>query len=181
MTAFIQNIDWAILHTIRDSLCCGALDFIMPKITLLGNGGALWIFIGALLLLTKKYRRYGVLLLATLAVGALIGTLGIKHLVARTRPCGLEAVELLIKHPGGYSFPSGHTQAAVTGAVILTAANRKFGWFAIPIAALIAFSRLYLYVHFPSDVLCAALLALILSFAALFIFGRLTAPKEAAA
>ena len=64
MTAFIQNIDWAILHTIRDSLRCGALDFIMPKITLLGNGGALWIFIGALLLLTKKYRKYGVLLLA---------------------------------------------------------------------------------------------------------------------
>ena len=181
MPDIIQNIDWAILRGIRSSLHCGALDFIMPKITLLGNGGAFWILTGFLLLFSKKYRKYGVLLLSVLAAGALIGTLGIKHLIARPRPFQLEDVALLIKQPSGYSFPSGHTQASVAGAMILTAANRKFGWFAIPLAVLIAFSRLYLFVHFPSDVLGAAILSLIIGFIGLYAFKRLTAPKAEAA
>ena len=69
-----------------------------------------------------------------------------------------ESVPLLIARPSDYSFPSGHTMAGAIGATILTAADRRFGWAAIPLAMLIAFSRLYLYVHFPSDVLGGAVL-----------------------
>ncbi len=181
MLTIIQNIDWAILHKIRAALSCRALDFIMPKITLLGNGGAFWIFAGFVLLLTKKYRRYGALLLATLATGALIGNVALKHLVARSRPCWLEEIDLLIKTPRDYSFPSGHTLASVIGAMALARADRRFGYFAIPLAVLIAFSRLYLFVHFPSDVLFAALLGLTIGFVGQFIFNRLAAPKENAA
>lgn len=67
-------------------------------------------------------------------------------------------MQLLIANPTDYSFPSGHTLSSVIGTTVLTKANRKFGFAAIPLAALIAFSRLYLYVHFPTDILAAAVL-----------------------
>lgn len=96
-----------------------------------------------------------------LAVGVLAGNLTLKPLIARPRPCWLdESVQLLIANPTDYSFPSGHTLSSVIGATVLTKANRKFGFAAIPLAALIAFSRLYLYVHFPTDILGAAVLGM---------------------
>lgn len=165
MPDVIQQLDWTILHGIQDSLRCGFLDFVMPKITTLGNGGAIWIILAVCLMISRKYRKYGVVMISALAVGALIGNVCIKPLVARARPCWIESVSLLIQNPGDYSFPSGHTLSSVIGAVVLTAANRKFGWFAIPLAALIAFSRLYLYVHFPSDVLTAAVMGVIIGVA----------------
>lgn len=160
MLAWIQSIDWAMLHWIRDTLRCGVLDVLMPLITALGNGGAVWLVAAAALLMTKKYRKYGFALLAALGVGVLVGNVCLKHLVARSRPCWLETVPLLIENPTDFSFPSGHTLSSVIAACVLTAANRKFGLAAIPLAALIAFSRLYLYVHFPSDVLASVLLGL---------------------
>ena len=155
-----MSFDWAILHWIQHTLVCPALDVLMPKITLLGNGGAIWLLAAALLLVTKKYRRYGALLLAGLAAGVLAGNVVLKHLIARPRPCWLDtSVPLLIANPADYSFPSGHTLSSVIGATILTRADRRFGYAAIPLAALIAFSRLYLYVHFPTDILGAAVLS----------------------
>lgn len=135
------------------------MDFLMPKITLLGNGGAVWILSAVGLLAMKKYRKYGAFLLAGLAIGVFAGNLTLKPLIARPRPCWLDkSVQLLIENPTDYSFPSGHTLSSVIGATVLTKANRKFGLTAIPLAALIAFSRLYLYVHFPTDILAAAVL-----------------------
>ena len=75
-----MNLDWTILHWIQDTLVCPALDFLMPKITLLGNGDAVWLLAAAALLITKKYRRYGVLLLVALALGVLPGNLTLKPL-----------------------------------------------------------------------------------------------------
>jgi len=91
------------------------------------------------------------------------GNACLKNLIARPRPCWLDSsVQLLIANPADYSFPSGHTLSSVIGATGLTKTNRRFGYAAIPLAALIAFSRLYLYVHFPSDVLAAAVLGVAL-------------------
>ena len=139
------------------------MDFLMPKITLLGNGGVIWILAVVILLCTKKYRRQGVLLLAGLVVGVLVGNVCLKHLIARPRPCWLDSsVQLLIATPKDFSFPSGHTLSSTIGATILTRADRRFGYAAIPLAVLLAFSRLYLYVHFPSDVLAGAVLGLVI-------------------
>ena len=154
-----MNLDWTILHALRDLTTCPFLDFLLPRLTLLGNGGAIWVAAGCGLLCTKKYRRQGILLLAGLLLGALVGNVVLKHLVARPRPCWLDpSVPLLISVPQDYSFPSGHTMSSAIGAVLLTRTDRRFGWFAIPLAVLIAFSRLYLYVHFPSDVLGGAVI-----------------------
>lgn len=155
MLQLIQELDWTILHGIRDTLQCGPLDVLMPKITMLGDGGAVWLAASFGLMLSKKYRKYGCMMLGALAAGVLVGNVCLKLLVARPRPCWQEEVSLLIRNPADYSFPSGHTLCSVIGAYMLTAANRKFGLAAIPLAALIAFSRLYLYVHFPSDVLAS--------------------------
>ncbi len=154
-----MSLDWTILHWIHDTLTCPLLDFLMPKISTLGSGGAIWLLAAAVLICTKKYRRQGLLLLAGLAAGVLIGNLGMKNLFARPRPCWIESdFPLLVTCPTDYSFPSGHTLSSVIAATILTKTDRRFGWAAIPLAAAIGFSRLYLYVHFPSDVLAAAVL-----------------------
>lgn len=153
-----MSLDWSILHWIQNTLVCPALDFLMPKITALGNDGAIWLAAAGGMLCTKKYRKQGVLLLGGLAAGVLVGNVFLKNVIARPRPCWLESVPLLIANPADYSFPSGHTLSSVIGATILMRTDRRFGWAAIPLAALIAFSRLYLYVHFPSDILGAAAL-----------------------
>ena len=158
-----MSIDWSILHWVRDVLTCPFSDSLMPKLTLLSNGGAVWLLAAGGLLCTKKYRRQGLLLLGGLAVGALVGNVCLKNFIARPRPCWLDSsVQLLIANPTDYSFPSGHALSSVISATVLTKTNRCFGYAAIPLAALIAFSRLYLYVHFPSDVLAAAVLGIVI-------------------
>lgn len=135
----------------------------MPKLTLLGSGGAIWLLAAGGMLCTKKYRRQGVILLAGLAVGVLVGDVCLKKLIARPRPCWLDdSVMMLISSPTDYSFPSGYTLSSVIGATVLTKTDRRFGWTAIPLAAVIAFSRLYLFVHFPSDILAGAILGVII-------------------
>lgn len=156
-------LDWGILHWIQTYLVCPALDAIMPRLTLLGDIGFIWILTGVVLLCTKKHRRTGILLLLGLLCGALAGNVVLKNLVARPRPCWLdESVQLLIATPKDFSFPSGHTLSSTIGATILTRADRRFGYAAIPLAVLLAFSRLYLYVHFPSDVFAGAVLGLVI-------------------
>ena len=110
------NLDWSILRWIQGSMTCPFLDFLMPKITALGNGGAIWLAAAAGLIFTKKYRKQGILLLGGLAAGVLVGNVFLKNLVARSRPCWLDqSICLLISSPTDYSFPSGHTLSSTIG------------------------------------------------------------------
>ena len=166
--------DWGILHWIQNTIACPFLDAVVPKLTMLGNAGIIWILAGLALLCSKKYRRQGALVLMGLLAGLLVGNIVLKNLVARPRPCWLDpSVQLLIASPTDYSFPSGHTLSSTIAATILTKADRRFGYAAIPLAVLIALSRLYLYVHFPSDVLIAALLGLLIGELTFCYGGRL--------
>ncbi len=158
-------MDWSILYWIQENLRSGLMDHLMLFVTTIGGYGVVWILSGFILLFTKKYRFWGLVLLAALAAGVLIGNGFLKHFVARPRPCWLDpAVQLLISVPRDYSFPSGHTLASVIGATVLTAANGSWGRIAIPLAMLVSFSRLYLFVHFPTDILGAIVLGLLISF-----------------
>ena len=101
-------LDWGILHWIQNNISCPFLDAVVPKLTMLGNAGIIWILAGVLLLCTKKYRRQGALVLMGLLAGLLVGNVALKHLVARSRPCWLDPfVQLLIATPTDYSFPLG--------------------------------------------------------------------------
>jgi len=154
-------------------MTCPFLDFLMPKITVLGNGGLIWIIATLVLLAIPKYRKGGIALAVGLVAVLLIGNITLKPLIARTRPYDLiEGIKLLIKAPNDYSFPSGHTLSSFVSAFILTMTDKRFGYAAIPLATLIAFSRLYLYVHFPSDILGGILIAAIISAIIYFIFFR---------
>lgn len=162
-----MNPDQTLLYWIHDNLSCGLLDLLMPKLTMLGDGGAVWLLAAGGMLCTKKYRRQGLILLAALAAGVLVGNVCLKNLIARPRPCWLDnSVRLLVSSPTDYSFPSGHTLSSAIGAAVLTKTDRRLGWAAIPIAAVIAFSRLYLFVHYPTDILAGALLGAAIGLAA---------------
>ena len=161
---FIQWIDTEILLFIHNNFTSPLMDGFMTKITSIGNAGCIWIVIGLILLLSSKYRKYGLMLLGTLTLCFLIGNLGIKPFVARERPYNFnEAITLLIGAHIDYSFPSGHTMTSFAAAVILYYMNKKIGIAAYVLAAIIAFSRLYLYVHYPSDVLVGLVIGVLIS------------------
>ena len=144
----------------------------MPKITVLGKGGIIWIIIALILLAKPKYRKAGVLTLAALTLGLILGNGIIKNVVARARPYNYSDIKLLVKTPWDYSFPSGHTLAAFSSAIVVTYHHRKMGWFMFPMAIIIAFSRMYLYVHFPSDILGAIVLSTLICIFTITVLGK---------
>jgi undecaprenyl-diphosphatase len=150
----IQQTDFAILDFIQKNLHLQILDKTMPYISFIGNAGAVWILITVTLLLSKKNRKIGLVMAISLILCLIIGNVTLKHLVARIRPFNIHTeIVLLISHPTDFSFPSGHTMSSFAAATVLLLYNKKWGIWAIILAILIAFSRLYLYVHYPSDVL----------------------------
>ncbi len=155
-----EGYEIEILKSIQEILGCGFMDFLMPKISALGSGGILWIVWAVVLLFTKKYRRCGIVMLAGMLLGLLVGNVMLKNIIARPRPCHLEAAyPLLIKTPTDFSHPSGHTLASFISAFVLNKTDKRFGYVAIPLALLIAFSRMYLFVHYPTDILAGIILA----------------------
>lgn len=143
-----------ILNFIQEHIRCSFLDAAMPVITHLGSKGILWIVTGLILAFFPKTRRAGLTLLAAVAINGIVCNLALKPIVARTRPFAISTdIKLLIKAPGDYSFPSGHTSAAFSAAFALLAAKNRLWIPYIVLAVLIAFSRMYLYVHFPTDIL----------------------------
>lgn len=155
----ITDIDFIILNFLHEKLSCGFLDILMPMITFLGNAGMIWIAVALVLLFIGKHRKNAFMLMSGLACSAVIGNMILKNLVARARPCVLNpTVSLLISAPTDYSFPSGHTMSSFAAAMILYHTDKRLGIPAVILAFLIAFSRLYLYVHFPSDVIAGAII-----------------------
>ena len=158
----IQSIDFSVLDFIREHLNCRFLDIFLGIFTTLGNGGIVWIVLTVGLLISKKYRRLGCVMAIGLAFCLLTGNLFLKLLIARDRPFIVNPyIILAISPPSGYSFPSGHSYSSFISAVIMAKYSRKLAAAAIPAAVLIAFSRLYFYVHFPTDVLAGTLMGII--------------------
>lgn len=160
MTVTITGFDLKILDFIAENVRNPFLDKIMPAITGLGSAGIVWIVIGIVLLFFNRYRRAGVSVLVSLLFSLLICNIIIKPLVARIRPFDVNtAVTLIITKPTDYSFPSGHTSAAFAATVaVLLGKHKRIGAAMLVLALVLAFSRLYLYVHYPTDVLCGMII-----------------------
>ncbi len=154
MIEILQQWDWDILYAIAQLRAFSFLDTLMPLVSQLGDAGLIWIAAGIALLCTRRYRKVGIAVLLALAVGVLVGNVALKNIIARPRPCWLQPEMLVLAgNPTDYSFPSGHTLSSVIAATALIRGEKRFAWGAAPLAVLIAFSRLYLFVHFPSDIL----------------------------
>lgn len=169
MPIFLQRgvrMDFSILYVLQH-LHNAVLDRVMVGITSLGNAGWIWIALTAVFLILPKYRKCGVRMAIALILDLILCNLVLKPLAARPRPCWIdEQVKLLVAAPKDYSFPSGHSAASFAAAVSIFVMHKKEGAAALILACLIAFSRLYLFVHFPTDVLAGIAVGFICAFLA---------------
>ena len=166
-----------ILYWIREHLTCPFLDGILPPISALSAHGEIWIVLSLVLMAIPKTRRVGVTMGLTLILCLCIGNLTLKPLIARIRPYDVVDVPLLVEKLSDFSFPSGHTLASVGAATALTLYYRRWGAAALTLAGVIAFSRLYLFVHYPTDVVVGVLLGVALAFLARYVVCRVWRPS----
>lgn len=152
---WLWKIDGNLLLWIQEHLRWEKMNWFWKIITSLGNGGWFWILLCIVLLAAGKTRKCGWYGLLSMGTGFLITNICLKHLVARTRPYEVvSGLFPLIEKPTDFSFPSGHTCASFACAWILYHfLPRKYGVPALILAALIACSRMYLGVHYPTDIL----------------------------
>ena len=156
-------IEFQILYTLQE-LRTPLVDGLMVFITSLGDHGWFWILMGVLLFSFPRTRILGGCMLISIAAGFLLGNVMLKNIAARQRPCWLDpSVELLVPVPKDFSFPSGHSLVSFEGAVCIFLFNRKWGIPALMLAVLTAFSRLYLFVHFPTDVLTGIVMGTVIA------------------
>ncbi len=149
-----MTFEFVILDFIQKYLKSDIMDQIMIFITRLGDGGMIWIVLTAVLLLIPKMRKVGIVLAVSLIFDLILCNFLVKPFFARTRPYDINtAIQLLIGRQVDYSFPSGHTAAGITCVSGLYLTKQRLLWkMALCLAILIAFSRMYLYVHFPTDI-----------------------------
>lgn len=169
MLESIQTLDATVLLWIQEHLRTALLNGPMVFVSTLGNAGIFWIVLGLILSCIPKTRKYGILALLSLLVCFLFNNILLKNLIARPRPyTQIPELIMLMKCPADHSFPSGHacSSFAVAGSLMWTMKSR---WNALRIPALIlailiAFSRLYVGVHYPTDILAGVAIGLLGSF-----------------
>ncbi len=170
----MNEFELGILNFIRENLACPFLDTVMPIITRFGDGGIFWIALSVIFIIFKKTRKMGICMGLSLLTGFIIGNIILKNVVARIRPYDLNTdIELLVNKLSDFSFPSGHTLASFEAATAIIIHDRKIGIPAIILAVLIAFSRIYLYVHYPTDVLAGMILGIIFAIFACFLVHKI--------
>lgn len=172
-------MDWEfyILNYIQQNFRNDFLDMAMPFISFIGNG-YLWFLAAIVCFLIKKTRPFGRTLAINLALCVISCSFILKPIVQRIRPYDLNStVSLIVDAETDYSFPSGHTFLAFSTATIIFMYNKALGTAAYIFASIIAFSRLYLYVHFPTDVICGAVFGILIAVAA-YRIDKMTFPNK---
>lgn len=157
-------MDFKILEFIRLHFKCKFMDFIMKNISTFFNYSIVWMVLGVVLISLKSTRAVGYEIFVALTLELLICNIFVKRISKRARPFTKnDEVNLLINPPKDYSFPSGHTLCAFMCATIIAAHIFWVGVILFVVAVLVAFSRMYLYVHYPSDVFVGALMGVFIA------------------
>lgn len=175
---WLNEAELPILWWIRDNLSSPFLDTVMRYVSSLARHGEFWIALALILICFKKTRKAGVAMGVAMACGFLIGNIGLKNLFARIRPYDMTEVALVVEKLSDFSFPSGHTLVSFEAATALTVYHRKWGIAALVLATAIAFSRLYLFVHYPTDVAAGLLLGVGIALATCWVVNRLWPKKK---
>ena len=167
----LLKLDVGFLLFLQDSVRNPILNSIMIFITSLGNGGMLWIAATVLLMIPKKTRKVGLMSAIALLGSLIINNNLIKNLVQRPRPFRtFPELQIIIPTPSEFSFPSGHTSSSfAAAAVFYRHLPKKLGVPSVVLAGLIGFSRLYVGVHYPTDVLAGVIMGILLSYMAEFL------------
>lgn len=175
MLEFLCNLDGNILLFLQDNVRNPVLTPILRLITTLGNGGAVWIVLAVLLLCIPKTRKVGCMAVMALLGTLLVNNMILKNLVARTRPYEvIEGLTYIVMKPTDFSFPSGHAGCSFAVACIMfRRLPRRYGIPALVLAILISLSRLYVGVHYPSDVLFGVISGILISYGAEMLVSRL--------
>lgn len=157
---FLWQLDGNILLWIQEHLRREWLDPIMIFTTNLGNSGRFWLVLLAIFLFFKKTRKIGLTGLTAVLIGFIITNVCLKNLVARVRPYEVvEGLRFMGKMPVDWSFPSGHSTCSMAASLVLFCKlPKKYGILALLLGIWICFSRLYVGVHYPTDVLCGMLI-----------------------
>lgn len=158
--SLIATIDDAVFQ-LFSYISCGFMDIFFKFFTYLGNGGLIWIAAAMVMMFFKKTRSLGCCMLFCLALTFIVNDLMIKPIVHRARPFITDPdIKLLITAPSGHSFPSGHTAAAFACSTAIFIQDKAKGAGAYVIALLIGASRIYLFVHYPTDVFCGIIIGI---------------------
>lgn len=168
-------MELSILHAIQ-SLHNPILDQIMTGVfnNLVGSLGQLWLIVGLVLLIIPKTRKCGAAVILSYLVSFLIGNEWLKDLIARPRPCAVDdTVQLIVKKPGSFSCPSVHTYLAFSSAMAIYHYYKKPGIGVFIFAALVGFSRMYFFVHYPTDVLFGAVLGILTAFVVCVVLDKI--------
>lgn len=164
-----------LIQNIRNNI----LDQIMIFITHLGSAGITWIILTMILLIYPKTRKIGIILTIALLLDVLLCNILLKNLVARERPFSVNtSIELIINAPTDYSFPSGHTSASFAVVSVLYLVKHPLWKPSFILAVLIAFSRMYLYVHYPTDIIGGMICGMICGYLGLKIYQRYRTTKN---
>lgn len=173
----IQHLDEQIVWWVQEHAVRQWLNGPMMFVSKLGNAGWFWILLGILLLLwgikNRQFARYGLTLLLCLGTTALVCNVILKPMVGRIRPYDLLGFSILVPPLADFSFPSGHTSASFAAATAIYAMNRKWGIAAYIFAVLMGVSRLYLGVHFPTDVLAGGIIGFVMAKLTLWALGKI--------
>ncbi len=176
MLQFIKTFDVNTIDFINNHLQYPFLNKIMAFITALGNSGLFWIVLTIALIISKKYRKIGLLAACSLLLSSIIGLKIFKPLFQRPRPfIEFSYIKPYIPKLTSYSFPSGHATIAfsVAGIIVKMVKQKIYSIPIIILACLVAISRVYLMVHYPSDVIAGIILGLICSYLVLLIFKKI--------
>lgn len=141
-----------ILHFFSD-LHGTFFDKIVLFITHLGDAGIFWIALALFFLCFKKYRKCGAGIALALIFSLIFTNIVLKNLVARERPFNVDPTLDNLVHEKSFSFPSGHTSASIAAALSVFFYHKREGIAALILGGLIAVSRMYVCVHYPTDVL----------------------------
>ena len=177
------SFDLPILDWIQANLQCGFLDTVMPIITMFGDAGIFWMAWATLLLIFRKSRRTGLGMWFAMAMGLLVCNIILKPAVGRMRPYDFQwenfqvMINLLIDKETSLSFPSGHTIASFEACTVLLLNSKLMGIPALILAILIAFSRMYLYVHYPTDVIFSVFAGILFGIIGNAIAKRISLPR----
>ncbi|BCN31297.1 phosphatase PAP2 family protein [Anaeromicropila herbilytica] len=163
MLAKIEKIDRFILLFTQNKIRLRKLNYLMKFITMLGDYGGVWLLISGGLLLSRKTRKVAILSFISLILCYLVNNIIIKNVVHRKRPFNqYEDIEELVKKPKDYSFPSGHTCGSFAAAgIYIRFLHGKIARFSILLASIIGYSRIYVGVHYPSDVVIGGMIGIL--------------------